>query len=244
MFQKVATAVAIAASVVACGQSGSAPAPASTSAPAPGSGDQAFRAIAREAIDDFLHRHPSVATDLGVHDYDRQLENLSAAAFAEESKAVAGFKSRVAAMDPAALSPDAQLDRGILLRVFDATTLGIDVIRHVHEESRHVQRRHHQRAYVIMKRPFAPAAERLASLVARETADAGRLAEARKNLENPPRDLHRDRASNRSTATSASSSTTFRRHSRTSPTRRCWRRVQADQRRRHCRARRLQDLSP
>ena len=103
-FRRVATAVAIAASIVACGQSGSAPAPASTSAPAPGSGDQAFRAIAREAIDDFFHRHPSVATDLGVHDYDRQLENLSATAFAEESKAVAGFKGRVAAIDPAALS--------------------------------------------------------------------------------------------------------------------------------------------
>ena len=127
-FRRVATAVAIAASIVACGQSGSAPAPASTSAQ-PGSGDQAFRAIAREAIDDFLHRHPSVATDLGVHDYDRQLENLSATAFAEESKVVAGFKGRVAAMDPAALSLDAQLDREMLLHVFDAATLGIDVIR-------------------------------------------------------------------------------------------------------------------
>src|SRR6185295_10449579 len=125
--RKIAAAVAIVVTITGCGQSGSAPAP--TSAPQPGSGDPAFRAVAREAIDDFLHRHPSVATDLGVHDYDRQLENLSAAAFAEESKAVAGFKSRVAAMDPAALSLDAQLDREVLLHVFDAATISIDVIR-------------------------------------------------------------------------------------------------------------------
>ncbi len=186
-FTKVATAVVIVASVVACDQSGSAPAPTSRSAPAPGSGDQAFRAIAREAIDDFLHRHPSVATDLGVHDYDRQLENLSAAAFAEESKAVAGFKSRVAATDPAALSPDAQLDRELLLHVFDATTLGIDVIRQYTKNPDMYSGGITNSAYVIMRRPFAPAAERLASLVERETKMPGRLAQARENLQNPPR---------------------------------------------------------
>ena len=42
-------------------------------------------------------------------------------------------------------------------------------------------------AYVIMKRNYAPAAERLAALVARERQMPAVLLEARKNLDTPPR---------------------------------------------------------
>src|SRR3954452_23481315 len=124
-------ATAICVSVMACGSSGPAAGAvtASSAGPAAASGDQAFRAIAREAIEDFLRRHPSAATDLGVHTYDRQFEDLSAAAIAAESKTLADFRTRVSGTDPAALSLDAQLDREQLLRAFDATLLGNDVIR-------------------------------------------------------------------------------------------------------------------
>jgi uncharacterized protein (DUF885 family) len=183
--RKIAATLAAAVTFTGCGQSG--PAPAATSAPPAGSGDLAFRTIAREAIDDFLRRHPSVATDLGVHDYDRQLENLSAAAFAEESKAIAGFKSRVAATDPAGLSLDAQLDRDVMLHVFDAATIGIDVIRQYTKNADMYSGGITNAAYVIMRRPFAPAEERLAALVERETKMPGVLAAARENLKNPPR---------------------------------------------------------
>ena len=42
-------------------------------------------------------------------------------------------------------------------------------------------------AYVVMERNYAPAQQRLTALIAREKAMPGALAEARKNLANPPK---------------------------------------------------------
>ena len=47
--------------------------------------DSAFTALARAIIDDHLVRHPSQATDLGVHRFDGRLEDASAAAVQTES---------------------------------------------------------------------------------------------------------------------------------------------------------------
>jgi uncharacterized protein (DUF885 family) len=182
-------AAAICASLVACGSSGpgAGAATASTPAPAAASGDQAFRAIAREAIEDFLRRHPSVATDLGVHTYDREFEDLSEGAIAAESRALAAFRARVSGTDAAALSLEAQLDREQLLHAFAASILSNDVIRQWTKNPDLYSGSVTNAAYVIMKRPYAPAADRLTALIDRETKMPAALAQARINLKNPPR---------------------------------------------------------
>ena len=168
-----------------CGGGPAAPPPAS--APAPGSGDQAFRALAKQAIDDHLQRNPSAATDLGVHTFDHQLEDLSQAAISAESKTLADFHAKVTAIDPASLSLDAQLDREQLLRAFDAGVLADDTIKQWATNADAYSSGVTNAAYVIMKRPFAPAADRLRALIDREKKMPAALAEARKNLANPPR---------------------------------------------------------
>jgi uncharacterized protein (DUF885 family) len=181
----VGTAV-IYAWLAACGrQPASGPAPAST--PAAGSGDQAFRALAKQAIDDHLRRNPSTATDLGVHAYDHQIEDLSRPAVAAESKALADFRSSVSAIDPATLSTDAGLDREQMLRAFDAAILSNDVIKPWATNPDAYSSAVTNGAYVVMKRPYAPAADRLRALIDRENRMPGLLAEARRNLANPPR---------------------------------------------------------
>src|SRR5438067_13907178 len=122
---RVAIALAICASMAACGYDApaSGSAQTSTSAAPNVSGDQAFRAIARDAIDDQLRRHPSAATDLGVHTYDRQFEDFSETAMAAESKAVAGRRARVSATAPAALSVAARRAREQPVRAIDAPPL-------------------------------------------------------------------------------------------------------------------------
>ena len=97
----------------------------------------------------------------------------------------------------------------------DAGVLALDVIRRWTKDPDAYSGGVTNAAYVIMKRNFAPAADRLKALIARERKMPAALDEARKNLDNPPQDLHRDRASSRSTATSASSRTTCRRPSPT-----------------------------
>jgi uncharacterized protein (DUF885 family) len=177
---------AICAWLAACaGQSASWPPAVST--PAAGSGNQAFRELARQAIDDRLRRNPSTATDLGVHAYDHQLEDLSRSAVAAESKALADFRASVSAIDPATLSADAGLDREQMLRVFDAGILANEVIRPWATNPDAYSSAVTNGAYVVIKRPYAPAADRLRALIDRENKMPGLLAEARRNLVNPPR---------------------------------------------------------
>src|SRR5947208_12922385 len=90
------------------------------SSPAAGSGDAAFGQIATSILEDHYKRDPSEATDLGIHKYDDQLEDLSAAALKAESAALKDFRSKLAAVDAATLTPDNALDREQLLHSLDA----------------------------------------------------------------------------------------------------------------------------
>jgi len=151
-----------------------------------GSGDAAFRAIAKDAIDDHMRRNPSAATDLGIHTYNAQLDDVSHAAIVAESKALTDFRSKVDAIDPSTLSLDAQLDREQLIRAFDAGILANDEIRQWEKNPDLYSSVVTNAAYVLMKRPFAPATERLKALIAREERMPAALDEARRNLSNPP----------------------------------------------------------
>jgi len=169
------------AAVVACGACST-----SESAPTAGSGDAAFRSLAKSAIDDFMRRNPSAATDLGIHTYETELDDVSQAAIADESRALADFRSKASAIDPSTLSLDAQLDREQLLHAFDAGILANDAIKQWATNPDFYSSVVTNAAYVIMKRPYAPSEDRLRAVVAREGKMPGALAEARKNLSNPP----------------------------------------------------------
>jgi uncharacterized protein (DUF885 family) len=148
--------------------------------------DTAFRAVAKDAIDDFMRRNPSAATDLGIHTYNAQLDDLSQAAIAAETKAFADFRAQAAAIDPSTLSLDAELDREQLIHALDAGILANDAIRQWATNPDLYSGTITNAAYVLMKRPFAPAADRLKALVEREKGMPAVLDDARKNLSNPP----------------------------------------------------------
>jgi uncharacterized protein (DUF885 family) len=152
-----------------------------------GSGDSAFTSLAREIIDDRMKRSPSAATDLGVHSYDSQLEDVSQAAITAESAAMKAFRTRLAAIDTGGLSLEKQLDRELLIRQMDGTVLSLDVIKRWAKDPDSYSSGVTNAAYVIMKRDYAPAADRLKALIARERRMPANLAEARKNLSNPPK---------------------------------------------------------
>src|ERR1700730_15571762 len=80
--------------VTAACQSTTPPKPA---APVPGAGDAAFSAVAASILEDNFRRHPSSATDLGIHKYDAVMDDASAQAFADESAALGGFLSSLEA---------------------------------------------------------------------------------------------------------------------------------------------------
>ncbi len=159
----------------------------SNSQPAPASAvdDSPLRALAHEILEDYYRRHPSTATDLGLHQYDATLEDASEAAVHAESQALHEFKRRLAALS-AHLSLDAALDKSVLESTLDARILALDRIRLWAKDPDSYSSAITNAAYVIMKRRFAPAADRLKALIAREQQMPHVLQEARKNLQQPP----------------------------------------------------------
>src|SRR5437588_526666 len=152
-----------------------------------GPGDAAFTELARQILDDHHKRHPSAATDLGLHQYDAELEDASEAAIRAESQALQQFRTKLAAIDAATLTTDRQLDREQLQRALDAGVLALDRIRQWAKDPDSYSGAITNSAYVIMKRNYAPASERLTALIAREKKMPGVLLEARKNLGSPQR---------------------------------------------------------
>jgi len=161
--------------------------PAQPPPPGAGSGDAAFTELARQILDDHHRRHPSAATDLGLHQYDAELEDASEAAIHAESQALQQFRPKLAAIDAATLTTGRQLDREQLQRALDAAVLALDRIRQWAKDPDSYSGAITNAAYVIMKRNYAPAPERLTALIAREKKMPGVLLEARKNLGSPPR---------------------------------------------------------
>src|SRR3954451_7144441 len=148
--------------------------------------DAAFTSLAREYLEDIYRRQPTQATDLGIHKYDDRLENYSRQGVMDAIAAARGFRDRANAIDPSALSADTKLDREQLLHAIDSRILTLAVVRPWAKDADSYSSGLTNTAYIMIKRQFAPPAERLRKLIAREKAMPAALLEARKNIENPP----------------------------------------------------------
>src|SRR5579862_7438241 len=95
----ISIAVLTAMTTVGCGGGTSTP-----PKPAAGSGDAAFDALVGEVLQDHYTRNPTSSVDLGLHQFDADLDDFSRAAVDAEVAAARGFKSRLEAVDAAALS--------------------------------------------------------------------------------------------------------------------------------------------
>jgi uncharacterized protein (DUF885 family) len=176
--------LALAVALAATAACQSAPPPATRVA---GSGDAAFRALATDVLEDHFRRHPSRATNLGIHTYDAVMDDASQMAISEESAALTGFLAKLAAIDVATLSPDQRLDREQLIHAMNAGVLANTVIRQWTKDPDFYSAGVTNAAYTIMKRKFAPPGDRLKALVAREKKMPAFLDEGRRNLDNPAR---------------------------------------------------------
>ena len=167
--------------VSACGSSSKSPAP--VAAP----GDAAFRQIASEILEYTYKRDPSNATYLGIHKYDDLIQDYSAAAVTADVEAIKSVRAKLNAVDAGALSLDAQLDLEKINRTLDGVLLRDEVIRSWAKDPDLYSSGITNAAYVMISRTFAPPEQRLKSLIARLKLMPNALAEARKNLDNPPR---------------------------------------------------------
>ena len=152
-----------------------------------GSGDSAFSRLAGDILEDRFLRHPTSATDLGIHKYNSELEDYSRNGVAAEVQALRSFRDRLDKIDAATLTSDKRLDREQLVHALDSALLTLEVIKPWAKDADTYSAGITNTAYVMIKRNFAPPDERLKQLIAREKKMPEALAEARANLQNPPR---------------------------------------------------------
>ena len=130
---------------------------------------------------------PTGGTAAGLHQYDALLEDYSRAGIEEKVAALHAFEKRVEAVDAAGLDETHAADRELVLTNIQGALLTEEVIRPWEKNPDMYSGGISNSVYVIMIRKYAPADERLKSVVAREEKMPAVFAAARENLKNPPR---------------------------------------------------------
>ncbi|MEM6994164.1 MAG: DUF885 domain-containing protein [Myxococcota bacterium] len=78
--------------------------------------NQAFRDLAHAWLDASHARHPSRAVELGLHEYDGKLRDVSEAGLNNEKEALEEALAQFSAIDPAPLDAVAKVERGVVLQ--------------------------------------------------------------------------------------------------------------------------------
>jgi Bacterial protein of unknown function (DUF885) len=123
---------------------------------------------------------PTAGTSSGFHQYDTQLEDYSKAGIDAQTKALHQAEKEFAAMPP-------DPDRELILSYIRATLLDIEQVRTWEKNPDTYSSGVTNSVFVIMSRTFAPPADRLKSVIARERQFPAVFDAARANLKNPPR---------------------------------------------------------
>jgi hypothetical protein len=141
-----------------------------------------FASLVQEYFAGAWRASPVSATTTGLHDYDTQFDDVSAAGHAREVQRLTSILTRLRGLDVVKLSPMERDDRDVL-----AAEIGRSLL----EEQTIQSWRHNPSSYVdlmttaiygLIERDFAPLDQRLRSVIARENLIPPMLAEAKKNL--------------------------------------------------------------
>jgi uncharacterized protein (DUF885 family) len=145
-------------------------------------GDAAFDKAVDAYYAEYPAAHPTGATELGIHTHDAKLEDLSAAGIAREVKRLKRWKGKLAALYPGDFSPSRRADMALLQASIDASLLDLEEVQGWRHRPDVYPGLASRTVYVIIKRDFAPAAERLESVLARQAKIPALLAEGKRNL--------------------------------------------------------------
>lgn len=149
---------------------------------------QQFQRVSDAYFDQvYFPYQPTGATVVGYHQYDTKLEDYSRATIDAEVAALKDFEKRISAISPAALDQTTRGDRQMVLNDIHSRLLTLETIRPWAKNADGYSSSCAGSAFTLMERKFAPADDRLRSLIAREKQMPGLITEAHTNLENPPR---------------------------------------------------------
>ncbi len=132
---------------------------------------------------------PSFATAMGVHTYDDRLDDVSRAHFEARSRELEGLLARLSAVDRAGLSLDEQVDAEALEAQLRAELYELATLRTWEKNPMLYAGLPGGAVDGLIKRDFAPKAERLRSVIARLRQVPRVYAAGKANVQTPAREF-------------------------------------------------------
>jgi uncharacterized protein (DUF885 family) len=150
--------------------------------------DDQFEKIAREYIEQYLANNPESATQLGDHRFDAKLTDYSAEARAKVLAADKQFRERLDSIgDPKKLSGANGVDVRIVKDNIDAEIFALEELREFEWNPLLYNESLANSLYLLVARDFAPAEKRIPDLRNRLEEIPRVIAQAKQNLQRPPR---------------------------------------------------------
>lgn len=153
---------------------------------APAPSNPTLRSLAEEATQASFEMSPVTAGMLGIHAFDRELDDFSQASLDRHERRLRGFASRLRALSPQALSTADRMDRDVLLGGVETAILGLTELAWHRKDPNLYNSVVMAGVLDIARRAYAPAEERLDHLCDRLEKVPGLMAQARRNLTDMP----------------------------------------------------------
>ena len=147
----------------------------------------AFNTLVDEYFDFYLQFHPSAGTQAGFHQYDGRLEDFSRSGMDAEIAGLLKFQKQFDSIPSSQLSQESAGDLEILTSSLQARLLDLQSIQTWRKDPDVYISDLSYGIFLIMRRNFAPPADRLRSVIAREREIPRVLEAARQNISNPPK---------------------------------------------------------
>jgi uncharacterized protein (DUF885 family) len=148
---------------------------------------RSFAELVDAYFEDYFKANPSQATSVGFHQYDHQLEDFSLAAHQRNRTKLLAYLKEFEAINPRSLSQNDRDDREIMIASIQSLLLEEDHVQMWRKNPDYYSGSATSTIFSIMKREFAPASERLRSVIEREKQIPRALQQARAVLTNPPK---------------------------------------------------------
>src|SRR5690349_10974958 len=146
-----------------------------------------FNALVDKYFDFYFSHHPTAATQAGIHQYDHKLEDYSAAGHEQLAQGLKDFLAQFEYVDRSKLPPDTTADVDWVISSIRSELLELEDIQMWRKDPDNYSGNVTNSIFLIMKRNFAPAEERLRSVIERERQIPKALEAAHQNLRNPPK---------------------------------------------------------
>ena len=149
--------------------------------------DDAFQKIAHDYVEQYLQANPEQATDLGDHRFDGQLTDYSSDARAKDLATQKEFRDKLNAIDGSQLTGANNIDFRILKENIDYQIFQAEELKQPDWNPLVYMQSLANSLYLLVARDFAPAEKRIPNLRQRMEGIPRVIAQAKANLQHPPR---------------------------------------------------------